>query len=68
MTLGTLERIEKIKNEEEVDGVDLGFINPEEIRKVYSRKEGVQVKADNPIISSRLRFFDISTDKLIRFV
>ena len=29
--LGTLERIEKIKNEEEVDGVDLGFINPEDI-------------------------------------
>ena len=29
--LGTLERIEKIKNEEEIDGVDLGFINPEDI-------------------------------------
>jgi chitin synthase len=29
--LGTLERIEKIKNEEEIDGVDLGFISPEEI-------------------------------------
>jgi chitin synthase len=29
--LGTLERIEKIKNEEEVDGMDLGFINPEDI-------------------------------------
>lgn len=29
--LSTLERIEKIKNEEEVDGVDLGFINPEDM-------------------------------------
>ena len=29
--LGTLERIEKIKNEEEVDGIDLGFLNPEDI-------------------------------------
>ena len=29
--LSTLERIEKIKNEEEVDGIDLGFLNPEDI-------------------------------------
>ena len=26
-----MERIEKIKNEEEVDGIDLGFLNPEDI-------------------------------------
>ncbi len=29
--LGTLERIERIKSEEEVQGVDLGFISPEDI-------------------------------------
>ena len=29
--LGTLERIERIRNEEELEGMDLGFINPEEI-------------------------------------
>ena len=30
--LTTLERIEKIKNDEEIEGVDLGFIAPEEIQ------------------------------------
>jgi chitin synthase len=30
--LTTLERIEKIKNDEEIDGIDLGFIAPEEIQ------------------------------------
>lgn len=35
--LTTLERIEKIKNDEEIDGVDLGFIAPEEIEEHNER-------------------------------
>lgn len=40
--LFTLERIEKIKNEEEVDGVDLGFISPEEIADHQERVNNYQ--------------------------
>lgn len=40
--LGTLERIEKIKNEEEVDGVDLGFLNPEDIADHHERVNNYQ--------------------------
>lgn len=40
--LNTLERIEKIKNEEEVDGVDLGFISPEEIADHQERVNNYQ--------------------------
>ena len=42
--LGTLERIEKIKNEEEVDGVDLGFINPEDIVDRAERVQNYQIR------------------------
>lgn len=42
--LGTLERIEKIKNEEEVDGIDLGFINPEDIVDHNDRVHNYQQK------------------------
>lgn len=40
--LTTLERIEKIKNEEEVDGIDLGFINPEDMAEHNERTNNYQ--------------------------
>lgn len=40
--LVTLERIEKIKNEEEVEGIDLGFINPEDMAEHNERVNNYQ--------------------------
>ena len=45
--LGTLERIEKIKNEEEVDGIDLGFINPEDMASHNERVNNFQTNVDH---------------------
>jgi chitin synthase len=40
--LFTLERIEKIKNEEEVEGIDLGFISPEDMAEHNERVNNYQ--------------------------
>lgn len=42
-----MERIEKIKNEEEVDGVDLGFINPEDIVDRNERVQNYQIRQNS---------------------
>ena len=44
--LGTLERIEKIKNEEEVDGIDLGFINPEDMAEHNDKINSSYIKVN----------------------
>ena len=55
--LGTLERIEKIKNEEEVDGIDLGFINPEDMAshnaRVNNTSSYVKLDANNGGLQNR---------------
>lgn len=39
--LSTLERIEKIKNDEEIEGVDLGFINKEDVDEKKERQASI---------------------------
>ena len=55
--LGTLERIEKIKNEEEVDGIDLGFINPEDMashnERVNNTSSYAKLDANNGGLQNR---------------